>query len=176
MFNLKPASESRNIAMMEVMSAAERSEAQKKILRWELAQNNWNSHCSSKIKFAFVFRISIRRTNLFCSAKELFCLVNFFPPIFFFGFLEKENPSKQIKILAGKKLTEQKRLSLIKIGVSILTLYSKFRSSHITANLLILHEPKCEKPKIVFIKNETAQAHGSRQSRIILEIHAIGKL
>jgi hypothetical protein len=35
---------------------------------------------------------------------------NFFPAIFFFGILEKGNLSEQKKILAGKKLTEQKNI------------------------------------------------------------------
>jgi hypothetical protein len=47
-------------------------------------------------------------TNLFCSAKKLFCSVNFFPAKIFSGTLEKGNLSEQEKILAGKKLTEQK--------------------------------------------------------------------
>ncbi len=47
------------------------------------------------------------RTNLFCSAKKLFCSVNFFPPKFF--LIRKiflfQNTRKNF---GGKKLTEQK--------------------------------------------------------------------
>ncbi len=41
-------------------------------------------------------------TNLFCSAKKLFCSVNFFPAKIFSGILEKGNFSEQKKIWREK--------------------------------------------------------------------------
>jgi hypothetical protein len=48
------------------------------------------------------------RSNLFCSAKNLFCSVNFFPAKIFSGILEKGNLSEQKKILAGKNSLSKK--------------------------------------------------------------------
>jgi hypothetical protein len=53
-------------------------------------------------------------TNLFCSAKKLFCSVNFFPAKIFSGILEKGNLSEQKKILAGKNSLSKKVFSLSK--------------------------------------------------------------
>jgi hypothetical protein len=44
----------------------------------------------------------------FCSAKKLFCSVNFLPAKIFSGILEKENLSEQKKILAGKNSLRKK--------------------------------------------------------------------
>jgi hypothetical protein len=51
----------------------------------------------------------LKRTNLFWSAKKIFCSVNFFPAKIFSGILEKGNLSfKQEKILAGKNSLSKK--------------------------------------------------------------------
>jgi hypothetical protein len=46
--------------------------------------------------------------NLFCSAKKLFCSVNFFPPKFLCALKDFPFPKYKKKNLAEKKLTEQK--------------------------------------------------------------------
>jgi hypothetical protein len=112
MFNLKPASDSRNIAMMEVMSGPKDLKPRK-----ESCDENWRKIIEiltvlQKSNLHLFFASPLEGPTFFAQLKNFFAQLIFFPPIFFFGFLEKENPSKQIKILAGKKLTEQKRFSL----------------------------------------------------------------
>jgi hypothetical protein len=64
--------------------------------------------------FSSIFQIILKMkwTNLFCSAKKLFCSVNFFPAKIFSGILEKGNLSEQEKILAGKNSLSKKGFSL----------------------------------------------------------------
>ncbi len=47
-------------------------------------------------------------TNLFCSAKKLFCSVNFFSAKFFFLYFGKGKSFRAHKNFGGKKFTEQK--------------------------------------------------------------------